>query len=104
MLTLEKLWTRRALGDGGAKWHQTSQIAIPQGIAQGPQRGAQGELRRRLKHDIRFVALLETVVRDARVRMVDMVKPDIAREPLEDPGQFEMRAAAQRRRVEIPTS
>ena len=59
-----------------------SQIATPQCVPQGPQRGPQRELRRRLKSDIRLVTFLETIVRDAGVDVVDVVKTDISGEPV----------------------
>ncbi len=48
------------------------------------------------------MALLQPIVRDARVQMVHVVKADIAAEPLQHRRQLEMRAAAQRSGGKVP--
>src|SRR6266508_1974235 len=55
-----------------------------------------------LKQRLRFVALLQVIIRNARTQMMNVMKPDVAGEPLQDLGQFVERTALQRRRGVIP--
>src|SRR5256885_17035778 len=55
-----------------------------------------------LKHQVRFVASLQIVIRNSRAQMMDVVIADVAGEPLQNLWQFVERAAFQGRRRIIP--
>ncbi len=69
---------------------------IPQTVGSGFQAGAQGDRRHGLEKRLGLVAFLEVVIRNARAQVVDVVKADVAGEPLEHPRQLVIRAALQR--------
>src|SRR5438105_15421133 len=55
-----------------------------------------------LKHQMRFVASLQIVIRNSRAQMVDVVIADVSGEPLQYFRQFVERAAFQGGRSVIP--
>src|SRR2546423_606046 len=55
-----------------------------------------------LKERFRLVALLQVVIGNARAQMVNVMKANVAREPLEHFRQFVERAAMQRRGRIVP--
>src|SRR5271165_1322708 len=92
----------RLRGGGGAKRHQSLQIAVPQCVAQGLKRRAQRKRWRRLKSGIGIVAFLEPIIRDPRVYMVHVVKANIAGKPLEQARQAKIGGASERGRGKTP--
>src|SRR5437773_11814514 len=82
--------------------HQRPALLIPETEGERFQAGEQGDRLHALKQRLRFVTFLQVVVRNPRTQMVNVVKPNVAREPLQHPGQSVERTALQRRRRVIP--
>src|ERR1041385_2498616 len=55
-----------------------------------------------LKQRIRVMAFLQVVIGNPRTEMMDVMKADVAGEPLQHPGKFKEGTALQRRRRVIP--
>src|SRR5215471_20162969 len=91
-----------ATGGDEAKRHQPAQIAVPQCVAQGLKRRAERKRWRRLKPSIGVVAFFEPIIRDSRVYVVHMVKPDIAGKPLKQARQAKIGGALERGRDKTP--
>jgi hypothetical protein len=64
--------------------HHFLQTLIPETIAKGLQTPEQGDRLDRLEEWFGFVTLFEVVVGDPRAEVMDVVKTDISREPLQD--------------------
>src|SRR5579863_1372640 len=75
--------------------HQLLVLLVPQAKGEGLQTSDQGNWLDLREEFVRVVTLLQMVVGDERAQMVDMMKPDIARKPLQDSRQFVERAPLQ---------
>jgi hypothetical protein len=91
-----------ALSAALAKADQFLLLFIPQVEAQGFQAGAQGDRLDALKELMRVVALLQIIIGNARTQVMNMVKANVAREPLQNFRQFVERTALEGRRGEVP--
>src|SRR4051812_29878245 len=84
------LGTRREPGDSHIlEAHQALALFVPE---REPDRGegrAQAKRRFFLKGRHRLVAAVQTIIRDSRREMVDVVKSDIAGEPMKDLRQLQ---------------
>ena len=75
---------------------QLARSLVPEPQAQRAETRPQCHRCNRREHRARRMAALEVVVRNPGTQVVDMVKPDIAREPLQDLWQAQERAALER--------
>ena len=82
--------------------HQLAPLFIPETEREGFKAGKQRYGFNRLKQRLRFVAFLEMIIRNARAEMVNVMKANVAGEPLQQFGKFVKRAAIQRGRGVIP--
>lgn len=71
-------------------------MLVPQHEAPRFQSIDQSQHGRRLQGAIRLVAFLQPVIGDHRIEMMNMVKSDIAAEPLQESWELEVGTAAQR--------
>lgn len=67
---------------------QLATLFIPETEGEGFQTGEQRDRLDALEQRVGAVASLEIVVRDARAQMVNVMRADVAREPLQDPGSL----------------
>ena len=63
-------------------------LFIPQAVSEGFQAGEQSDGFDALKERFRFMTFLEVIVGNARTQMMDVMKANIAREPLQHFGQL----------------
>src|SRR2546429_745533 len=77
-------------------------LLVPEPEAERFEAAEKGERFYLLKHQMRFVASLEIVIRNSRAQMMDVVVADVAGEPLQHLRQFVEGAAFQGRRSVIP--
>src|SRR6266516_7276989 len=90
---------------GGSKAAIADQLAtlfIPKTKSERLEAREQRDGLHALKQRLRFVALLQVIIRNARTQMMNVMKHDVAGEPLQDLGQFVERTALQCRRGVIP--
>ena len=85
-----------------AETNQPVTLLIPEPEGEEFEAGEQRDGRHALEQRLRLVAPLQIVIGNLRAQMMNVMKPDVARKPLENPGQFVERAALQRRREIIP--
>ena len=67
----------------GLERHHTSPALIPQHEAPLPKPAPKRHDRRRLQHEVRVMTLLQPIVGDPGIQMVNVVKANIAGEPLQ---------------------
>ncbi len=72
-------------------------LFVPQPIRKGLQARHHGDRFNLLEERIGAVAFFQVVIGDTRAQMVNMMKTDVARKPLQYAGQFIKRAALQGR-------
>src|SRR5882672_145611 len=82
--------------------YQFATLFIPETEGERFEAGKQRDRLHRLKQRLRFVALLQVIIRNPRAEMMNVMKPDVARKPLQHLGQFVERTALQRRPGVIP--
>src|SRR6266581_7749429 len=82
--------------------YQLAALLVPETVGECSQAGEQRDRLHALKQWIGLVAALQVVVWDARTQMVNVMEPDVAREPLQDPGQFVKGAPLEGRFREAP--
>ena len=75
---------------------------IPKAKMEGFQARKQGHRFDGLEEWFGTLTPFEIVVRDSRAQMMDVVKTDVATEPLQDPRQFVVRTPVERRVSVIP--
>ena len=85
-----------------AESHPLLVLFIPQTESDGLQARDEGNRLDLPEKCIRIVAFLQMVVGNGRAQMMDMMKADIARKPLQDSGQLVERAPVQRSLRVIP--
>src|SRR4051812_29397203 len=109
ILDVEKL--RRRFSGQRAVLAQRSEMAVTDQLArrfvpqpEGERLQAADERNRfhALKQRLGLVAPLEVVIGNARAQVMDVMKSDVARKPLQDPRQFVKRTAFECRRRVIP--
>src|SRR5208283_4140822 len=71
-------------------------LFIPETEGEGFETGEQCDGLHGLKQRLGLVALFQVIIRYPRAEMMDVMKPDVAREPLQYLGQFVERTALQR--------
>src|SRR5207249_10661076 len=81
---------------------QLATLFIPESEGERFETGKQRDGLHALKQRLCFVALLQVIIGNPRTQMMNVVKPNVAREPLQHLGQFVERTAFQRRRRVIP--
>src|SRR5437867_12681220 len=82
--------------------HELAVLLIPEAEGERLEAGEQRDRLDVLEQGIGLVASLQVVVRNPRAEVVNVVESDVAREPLQDPGQLVERAALQRGRGVVP--
>src|SRR6266545_3165166 len=82
--------------------HQLATLFVPEPEGEGFKARKQRDRRHALKDRLGFVAFLEVIIGNPRTQMMDVMKPDVAGEPLQHHGQFVEGTTSQRRRGIIP--
>src|SRR5258708_21029143 len=82
--------------------HHLLALLVPEPEAEGLQAPQERDRRDGLKERLRFVAFLQMIVGNPRAEMMDVMKTDISRKPLQHPGELVVRAAFERRLGVIP--
>ena len=75
---------------------QFATLFVPETEGERFQAGEQGDGLHALKQRLRFVALLQMIIRNPRAQMMNVMKPNVPRQPLQHLGQFVERTALQR--------
>ena len=70
------------------KANQLTLLFVPKTKREAFKAGKQGNRFNGLKQRLRFMAFLEMIIRDACAEMMNVMKPDIAGEPLQDFRKF----------------
>ena len=71
-----------------AETNQPVTLLIPEPEGEEFEAGEQRDGRHALEQRLRLVAPLQIVIGNLRAQMMNVMKPDVARKPLENPGQF----------------
>ena len=81
---------------------QPAPLFIPETEGEGLQAGEQRDGFDGLEQWLRLMAFFEVIIGNSRAEMMDVVKADVAREPLQYLRQFVERTALQRRSRVVP--
>src|SRR5439155_7129846 len=74
---------------------QLATLLVPESEGEGFETGKERDGLHALKQRLCFVALLQVIIGNPRTQMMNVVKPDVAGEPLHQLGQFVERTALQ---------
>jgi len=82
--------------------HELAPSLVPEPVARGAEARAEGDGFDAAEEGMRPVTPLEVVVRNPGAQVVDVMKSNVARQPLEEPGQLVERTSLERRRGVVP--